>query len=131
MIENICMERSIMKKYIGVYVILYAIILFLFLTGGVSQGIIIDEYDLGHTADGVKGETIFLVYNVIISLSCLVASIITVCLKGNRIRHKWIIPVVMIILIVLFLPIVYKWQIGGITGRPYEDYYTLIEYSKL
>jgi hypothetical protein len=120
-----------MKKYIGVYMVLFSILLFIFLTGGISQGIILDKYDFSYASDGVKGTTIFLVHNVIISLVCMIACIISACMKENQTRLKWIIPVVMLILIVLFLPIVYKSQTGGITGRPNENFYTLLEYSKI
>lgn len=129
--KHISLLRSIMKKYIGVYMVLFSILLFIFLTGGISQGIILDKYDFSYASDGVKGTTIFLIHNVIISLVCMIACIISACMKENRTRLKWIIPVVMLILIVLFLSIVYKSQTGGITGRPNENFYTLLEYSKI
>ncbi|MBP5607206.1 MAG: hypothetical protein J6X66_02915 [Lachnospiraceae bacterium] len=59
-----------MKKYICIYLTLFAVLLLLFFTGGISEGIILNEFD-----DGVLwGKTVFLIYNLIISLVCLITA---------------------------------------------------------
>ena len=113
-----------MKKYICIYLILFAVLLLMFYTGGISQGIILNELDWGR----LKAKTVFLIYNLIVSLVCLITAVISTASKKNGIRYKWIVPAAALILIVLFLPLVYVWQVGGFAGGPHEYFFTAIEY---
>ena len=115
-----------MKKYVCIYTILFAVLLLMIFTGGISQGIILDELDWGD----LRQKTVFLIYNLIISLVCFITAVISTGSKNNRIRYKWIIPVAALVLIVLFLPIVYVWGVGGFAGGPHEYFFTLIEYLR-
>ena len=115
-----------MKKYIGLYAVLLAIMLLILITGGIPQGIILDTHDNLGYADGSKSEKIFLIYNFVTILVCLITSIVITCKKVNQIRFKWIIPVLLLALCVTLLPIVRISSIGGITGRPYNAYQSLL-----
>ena len=108
-----------MKKYICIYLILFAVLLLMFYTGGISQGIILNELDWGR----LKAKTVFLIYNLIVSLVCLITAVISTASKKNSIRYKWIVPAAALILIVLFLPLVYVWQVGGFAGGPHEYFF--------
>ena len=48
-----------MKKYIGVYIFLLAILLIMFITGGIHQGNIVRELEMG---DACKTTVILLTY---------------------------------------------------------------------
>lgn len=115
-----------MKKYICSYAILFIILLLILITGGIPQGIIIHEIDsLGH-ADGFKVEQVFLIYNVAAILVCLITSIVITCIKANRIRFKWIIPVILLVLSASLLPIFRISSMGGFTGRSNTAYQSFV-----
>ena len=115
-----------MKKYFCSYAILFMILLLILITGGIPQGIIIHEIDsLGH-ADGFKVEQVFLIYNFITILVCIITSIVITCMKANQIRFKWIIPVVLLILSAALLPIVRISSMGGFTGRSNTAYQSFV-----
>ena len=116
-----------MKKYICVYAIILVILFLILTTGGIPSGIIIDAHDHLGNADGSKFEKIFLVYNFVTILLCLITSIVITCMKANQIRFKWIIPVILLVLSVTLLPLVRISSTGGITGRPYTAHQSFID----
>lgn len=120
------MKGSFVKKCISAYAILLVILLLILITGGIPSGIIIDVHDHLGNADGSKFEKIFLVYNFVVILLCLITSIVITCMKANQIHFKWIIPVILLVLSITFLPLVRISSIGGITGRPYTAHQSFI-----
>ena len=114
-----------LRKYIIVYIFLFAVLIIVFLTHGIPNGIIIHEVDHRDWMDGVKYTMTFLVYNAGIILLCFITSIITTLHKGNRIRFKWLIPILMLIISIVCLPVFLAVQIGGFSGGIYNYYYTI------
>ncbi len=56
-----------MKKYIGVYMILFVILLIMFITGGIPYGNTVKEIELGWMDTG-KTTVTLLTYNLIITI---------------------------------------------------------------
>ncbi len=113
-----------MKKYICIYLILFAVLFIMIFSRGIAQGIVLDELDRGM----LRTKTVFLVFNTVISLVCLITAVVSTASKKNEIRYKWIVPAAALILTVLFLPIMYVWQAGGSAGGPHEYFFNIIEY---
>ena len=112
-----------MKKYICIYLILFAVLFIMIFSRGIAQGIVLDELDRGM----LRTKTMFLVFNTVISLVCLITAVVSTASKKNEIRYKWIVPAAAL-LTVLFLPIMYVWQAGGSAGGPHEYFFSIIEY---
>ncbi len=112
-----------MKKYVCIYLIIFAVLLLMIFTRGISQGVVLHEHDWGM----LRAKTVFLIYNSIVSLVCLITANISTVSKKNRIRFKWIIPVAVLIVFVFFIPVVYVWQVGGAAGGVHEYYFTVID----
>ena len=120
-----------MKKYIGVYVILCAILLILFVTHGIPYGTIVREDDFASMRAG-KTTYILLAYNIIISLVVLVVGIVISCKKDNKLRFKWLFPIGMLVFILALVPILKIVSIGGFhAAKDIEFYYSLLtSYSR-
>ena len=121
-------NKGVLRKYVFVYIILFAVLIIIFLTHGIPNGIIIHEEDYRERMyDGSIVTWTFLIYNAGIILACFIVSIITTSIKGNRIRFKWLIPVVMLIISIVFLPTVQIMSLGGFSGHDvYKGYYSSI-----
>ena len=70
---------------------LLAILLIMFITGGIHQGNIVREIEMGGGA--CKNTVILLTYNTIIVLIGLIVGIIISFIKYNKIRFKWVFPI--------------------------------------
>ena len=115
-----------MKKYLCAYAILFMILLLILITGGIPWGTIIDAQNSLGTADGFKVETVFLMYNFITILLCLITSIVITCVKANQIRYKWIISVILLAFSATLLPIVRTSSMGGFTGASNIAYQSFV-----
>lgn len=93
-----------MKKYGIVYLILFSILLGLGLMQGIPFGITVYEKDLSMAFHPIIVRDIVLIYNIIIMLACFVIAVILTNQKGNVLKCKWLIPVIMFICLV-FLPV--------------------------
>lgn len=121
-------NKGILRKYVFVYIILFAVLIIIFLTHGIPNGIILHEEDNREWMyDGSIVTWTLLIYNTGIIFACFIVSIITTCIKGNRIRFKWLISVVMLIISIVFLPTVQIMSLGGFSGHDiYKGYYSSI-----
>ncbi len=121
-------NKGVLRKYVFVYIILFAVLIIIFLTHGIPNGIILHEEDNREWMyDGSIVTWTLLIYNTGIIFACFIVSIITTSIKGNRIRFKWLIPVVMLIISIVFLPTVQIRSFRGINGQDiYKGYYSSI-----
>ena len=116
-----------MKKYIGVYMILYAILLIMFITHGIPYGSIVWEETEELIMDAGTATWILLVYNILIALVVLVVGIAVSCLKDNKIRAKWLFPISMFAFIFALVPIVKVITIGGFIRVEIDYYFSLLK----
>ena len=118
-----------MKKYIGVYMFLLAIVLIMFITGGIHQGNIVREIEMGGGA--CKNTVILLTYNTIIVLIVLIVGSIISFIKDNKIRFKWVFPIGMLVFALVLVPIVKIVTVGGFVGVETEYYFSILKYFDL
>ncbi len=93
-----------MKKYIIIYIILFAILLVMGLTHGIPFGITISVVEEPFGILPKTNKHIVLIYNIVIMLGCMIATIIVTRKKDNTIPLKWLVPIVMLGSFV-FLPV--------------------------
>ena len=117
-----------MKKYIGVYIFLLTILLSMFITGGIHQGNIVREFEMG---DACKTTVILLTYNTIIVVIVLIVGIIFSFIKDNKIRLKWVFPIGMLVFVLVLVPIVKLVTAGGFVGVETEYYFSILKYLNL
>ena len=121
-----------MKKYITIYSVLFAVLFLILITGGIPYGIVLQEYDDAFFGikDGYTGYMILQIYNILIMLICLIANIMTTCRKNNPIRHKWLLPIIMLVFLA-FLPIVKLHLGGGLFFSMRTEHYSLATSYKM
>ena len=122
-----------MKKYKIIYLIVIVVLLVLVCTKGIRIGIIInsfDDYKNSGIIDGFQGNTKFLIFNVIIIISIFITSLIITFKNDNKIKHKKIFLLIIIIAL-LFIPIFKETRSGGIAGIINKDYYSIINVKKI
>lgn len=116
-----------MKKYKIIYFIIYLLLLIMIVTKGINIGVkgdYFNEYEESGIIDGFSGYRVYLIYNlIIISIIFIIALIITV-IKGNTVKHKNLIFIGIIILL-LFVPSFIDYRFGGVAGI-HMKYYTNI-----
>ncbi|MBR3515166.1 MAG: hypothetical protein IKO10_02335 [Lachnospiraceae bacterium] len=112
-----------MKKYKAVYVILFAILLIMFITGGIPFGSILRE-EKGTAMDAGVATWIVLIYNLIIALIVLAVGIAISCIKDNKIRIKWLFPIGMLAFIITLVPVIKVIVVGGFSPNQYNEIYS-------
>lgn len=111
-----------MKKYGLAYSFLFLVLIILQKTKGISSSSIFVSYDYTITFDGQNVTCYLLVYNIAIMAICLLGAIVLTIRKGNKIKWKWLIPVIMLFYLI-FLPITKTERINRFEPQDVEIYY--------
>ncbi len=116
-----------MKKFIGVYVILFVTIMGLILTKGIDWKIeLISAMTMKHIRDGFNFFSYLLIGNLVIAVVCWIVTIAITCMRSNKIRFKWLIALSLVIGIA-FVPLLQVKIGGGVMGIHEDKYYSPVQ----
>lgn len=114
-------KKKIKKHYfLYLYSIIFLVMLVIFLTGGIPHGIQLLCSDMSGIPDGRSVCSVFLVFNIQLTIFCTVAAIVVTLIKKNRERLKWAF-LVMILVLAAFMPVVRVKTEGGLFPKTIED----------
>ncbi len=118
-----------MKKYKIFYIIVFLISLILAISKGFDFSILVTSYS-DKNIDGNQGTLYILLINIIIVLSIWIVSLIVTLKKKNKINHKWLL-FICLILLTLFIPVSINSYYAKVAGILNKDYIGLLDFLTL
>ena len=118
-----------MKKYKIFYIIVFLISLILAISKGFDFSILVTSYS-DKNIDGNQGTLYILLINIIIVLSIWIVSLIVTLKKKNKINHKWLL-FICLILLTLFIPVSINSYYAKVAGVLNKDYIGLLDFITL
>lgn len=118
-----------MKKYKIFYIIVFLISLILAISKGFDFSILVTSYS-DKNIDGNQGTLYILLINIIIVLSIWIVSLIVTLKKKNKINHKWLL-FICLILLTLFIPVSINSYYAKVAGVLNKDYIGLLDFLTL
>lgn len=118
-----------MKKFKIFYIIVFLISLILAISKGFDFSVLVTSYS-DKSIDGNQGTLYILLINLIIVLSIWIVSLIVTLKKKNKINHKWLL-FICLILLTLFIPVSINSYYAKVAGVLNKDYIGLLDFITL
>lgn len=118
-----------MRKYKIFYIIVFLISLILAISKGFDFSILVTSYS-DKNIDGNQGTLYILLINIIIVLSIWIVSLIVTLKKKNKINHKWLL-FICLILLTLFIPVSINSYYAKVAGVLNKDYIGILDFLTL